>query len=138
MLFIYKPVLITSPTGFDTAFTNVEPTLKQRDNVVSTFFQHCSNVGQRLCINVVLRWKSDIEFCFIFKVGWTLFQRSLATLKQRWSDVEMLAGLLHRTINTGIIKLDISDHFPIFFYSWNRKGNNTEGKSTNYEMFNKQ
>ena len=34
---IYKSVLITSPTGFGIAFTNVETTLKQRlDKVVST------------------------------------------------------------------------------------------------------
>ena len=31
---------MTSPTGFDIAFTNVEDTLKQRrDKVVSTLFQ---------------------------------------------------------------------------------------------------
>ena len=35
-LFIYKSVLITNPTGFVRAFTNVEATLKQcRDKVVS-------------------------------------------------------------------------------------------------------
>ena len=31
---IYKSVLITSPTGFDIAFTNVEDTLKQRQDKV--------------------------------------------------------------------------------------------------------
>ena len=37
---MYKSVLITSPTGFDIAFTNVENTLKQRrDKVVSTLVQ---------------------------------------------------------------------------------------------------
>ena len=42
---IYKSVLITSPTGFDIAFTKVEDTLKQRrDKVVSTLFQRCFNV----------------------------------------------------------------------------------------------
>ena len=34
---IYKSVLITSPTGFDIAFTNVEDTLKQpQDKVEET------------------------------------------------------------------------------------------------------
>ena len=45
---IYKSVLITSLTGFDIAFTNVEDTLKQRqDKVVSTLFRRCINVVQR-------------------------------------------------------------------------------------------
>ena len=67
----------------------------------TTLYQHCTNfvqrcfsVGQQRCINVVRRWKSDVRFCFIFNVGWTLFQRWSAKLKQRWSDVEMLAGRL--------------------------------------------
>ena len=73
---IYKSVPITSPTGFDIAFTNVEDTLKQRrDKVVSKLFQHCFNVGHRRCINVVQRGKSDVGFCFIFNVRSTLFQR---------------------------------------------------------------
>ena len=47
-------MLITSLTGFNIAFTNVENTLKQRqDKVVSTLFQRCFNVGHRRCINVV-------------------------------------------------------------------------------------
>ena len=71
-----ESVLITSPTGFDTAFTIVEAKLEQS------------------CINVVQRWKSDVEFCFIFNVRSTLFQRWSTTLKQCWSNVEMLAGLL--------------------------------------------
>ena len=37
-------------------------------------------------------------------------------------------SLLHRTINTGILKLDILDQFPIFLIR----------KSTNYKTFNKQ
>ena len=42
---IYKPVAITSLTGFDIAFTNVDDTLNQRrDKVVSAFFQRCFNV----------------------------------------------------------------------------------------------
>ena len=42
---IYKSVLITSPTGFDIAFTNVVDTLKHRqDKVVSTLFERCFNV----------------------------------------------------------------------------------------------
>ena len=75
---IFKSVLITSPTGFDITFTNVEDTLKQLwDKVVSKLFQRCFNVGHRRCLNVVQRGKFD--------VGST-------PLKQRWSDVEMLAG----------------------------------------------
>ena len=54
--------------------------------------QRCFNVVHRRCINVVQCWKSDVGFCFIFNVGSTLFQRRSTTLKQRWSDVEMLAG----------------------------------------------
>ena len=83
---IYKSLLIPSPTDFDIAFTNIEDTLKQRqDKVISTFFQRCFNVGHQRCINVVQRWKSDFGFCFIFNVESTLFQR--------WSDIEMLAGI---------------------------------------------
>ena len=53
---IYKFVLITSPTSFGIAFTNVETTLKQhQDKVVSTLLQRCFNVGRRRCINVVQR-----------------------------------------------------------------------------------
>ena len=53
---IYKSVFITSPTGFDIAFTNVEDTLKKsRDKVVSILFQRCFNVGHRRCINLVQR-----------------------------------------------------------------------------------
>ena len=75
------------------AFTIVEAKLEQSwDKVVSTLFQHCFNVADRRCINVVQRWKSDVGFCFIFNVGSRLFQRWSTTLKQRWSDVEMLAG----------------------------------------------
>ena len=44
-----------------------------------------------LCRNC---WKSDVGFCFIFKVGLKLFQRWFSKLKQRWSDVEILAGIV--------------------------------------------
>ena len=84
-LSIYKSVLITSPTGFDTALTNVETTLKQRrEKVVSMLLQRRFNVGYRRCINVVQRWKSDVGFCFIFNVGSTLLQR----WSQRWNNVD--------------------------------------------------
>ena len=67
--------------------------MKQRRNkVVSTLFQRCFNLGHRHCINVVQRWKSDVGFCFIFNVGSTLLQPWSTTLKQRWSDIEILAG----------------------------------------------
>ena len=67
-------------------------------NVVSRLFQRCAtlfcgcfNVGVPRCINVVHGW-TDVGFCFIFKVGSTLFQRWFTTWKQRRCDVEMLAG----------------------------------------------
>ena len=64
-----------------------------------TLFQCCFNVKHRRCINIVQRWKSDVGFCFIFNVESTLFQRWSTTLKQRWSDAEMLAGLwLHSSL----------------------------------------
>ena len=47
-------------------------------------------------------------------------------------------SLLRRTINTGMIKLDISDHFQIFLIAETEKKNNTREKSTTYETFNKQ
>ena len=70
---IYKSLLITSPTVLDIAFTNVEDTLKQRqDKVVSTLkirrriffhFQHRINVISKLIHNVettlMRRWNVD-------------------------------------------------------------------------------
>ena len=67
----------------------METTLYQH---CTNFVQRCFNVGQQRCINVVRRWKSYVGFCLIFNVGSTLFQRWSTKLKQRWSDVEMLAG----------------------------------------------
>ena len=91
---IYKSVLITSPTGFDIAFTNVEDTLKKsQDKVVSILFQRCFNVGHRRCINLVKRWKSDVGLCFSFNVWSTLFQRWSTTLIRRcnvrWEELIM-------------------------------------------------
>ena len=37
-------------------------------------------------------------------------------------------SLLHRTVNTGIIELDISDHVPIFLIAETEKGITLEGK----------
>ena len=63
---IYKPVVITSLTGFDIAFTNVDDTLNQRrDKVVSAFFQRCFNVVS------------------------TLFQRRTPTLYQRYATLKI-------------------------------------------------
>ena len=77
-------------------WNNIISTLNQRYTTLfrrcSTLFRRCFNFGHWRCINVVERWKSDIGFSFIFNVGSMLFQRSSTTLKQRWSDVEMLAG----------------------------------------------
>ena len=73
---MYKSVLITNPIGFDIAFTNVETTLKQRQDIVaSTLFERCFNVEHRRCINVVQRGKSEVGFCFILNVESTFFQR---------------------------------------------------------------
>ena len=50
------------------------------------------------------RWKSDVGFSFIFKAGSTLFQRWATTLKQRWSDVEILTGeVVAKTVILGIV-----------------------------------
>ena len=38
-------------------------------------------------------------------------------------------SILHRTINTGIIKLDISDHFPMFLIAKTEKRITPEGKA---------
>ena len=93
-LSIYKSVLITSPIGFDIVFTNVEPTSKRMPyNVVSKLFQRCFNVRNRRCMNVKQRQKSDVEFCFIFNIASTLFQRWSTTLKRRLSDVKCWLSL---------------------------------------------
>ena len=88
MYYITQSTIITNPIGFNIGLTNVDT------------IRRCFNVGHWRCINVVQRWKSDVGFCFIFNAGSSLFQRSSTTLKQRWSDVEMLAGkdLLKNTI----------------------------------------
>ena len=70
-------------------WNNVVSTLYQ---CCATLFRRCFNVGDWRCINFVQHWKSDVVFCFIFNVGSTFFQRWFTTLKQRWSDFEMLAG----------------------------------------------
>ena len=104
---ICKSVLITSPTGFDVAFTNVEDTLKQhQDKVVSTLFQRWFKVEHQRCINFVQRWKSDVVFCFIFNIGAMLFQRWSKTLKQRWPNFEMLTGKFEYALMRGSIPLD--------------------------------
>ena len=108
--FVKGSLIITSPIEFDIVLTNIEAALKQcwcnvvstLCKVVSTLFQRCTtlfwrcfNVGHWRCVSVVQRWKSDVGFCFIFTVGSTLLQRWSRTLKQRWSYVEMLTGLLN-------------------------------------------
>ena len=47
-------------------------------------------------------------------------------------------SLFHRTKNTEILKLDISDHFPIFLIPKLEKKMTPEGKVQNYKAFNKQ
>ena len=60
--------------------------------------------------------------------------------KNTATDIDHITtnSLLHKTINTGIIKLDILDHLLIFFDRWNRKDDDTREKSTNHKTFNKQ
>ena len=70
--------MIASPIGFNMVLTKVDA-------------RHF-NFRHWLCINVVHRWKSVVRFCFIFNVRSSLFQLWSTTLKQSWSDVEMLAG----------------------------------------------
>ena len=55
-----------------------------------TLFQRYFNVGFRSCINIEQVWKSNFGFCFVFNVGSMLFQFWSTTLKQCWSDFEML------------------------------------------------
>ena len=43
-------------------------------------------------------------------------------------DHTITNALLNRTINTGIIKLDISDHFPIFLIAETERRMTPEGK----------
>ena len=59
----------------------------------ATLFRCYFNVRNWRCINAVQHLKHDVGFCLIFNVEPTLFQRWSTTLKQRWSDVEILAGL---------------------------------------------
>ena len=60
--------------------------------------------------------------------------------KNTATDIDHITtnSLLHKTINKGIIKLDILDHLLIFFDRWNRKDDDTREKSTNHKTFNKQ
>ena len=60
--------------------------------------------------------------------------------KNTATDIDHITtnSLLHKTINTGIIKLDILDHLLIFFDRWKRKDDDTREKSTNHKTFNKQ
>ena len=103
---IYKSIS-KSPIGFDKVSitltlrrNNVNITLYQRcTTFFLTLFQRCATSFRR-CINVVQRWKTVVRSCFICNVRSTLFQwwytalkqRGSTTLKQRWSDVEMLDG----------------------------------------------
>ena len=110
---------VTSPIGFNKGLTNVDARLKQRCinlvptlcNVVSTLcnvFRRCFNVGHWCCISVVQRWKTDVGFFFIFNVRSTLFQLWSTTLKQRWSNVKMLAGLKFSFVFILIVKFHVS------------------------------
>ena len=82
--------------SFNEGRGNVISTLKQRwNNFVqrwssfATLFQRCFNVGFQSYINMVQRWKSDVEFCLIFNVASTLLQCWSITLNKalfrRWN-----------------------------------------------------
>ena len=133
---ICKSITITSPTGFSIALTNVDAGLKQRcinvsTNVVQRCFHLVSTLGTDIVWTFVQCCKSDVGFCFIFTFGSTLFQRWFTTLKQRWSDVEMLAGnsLWYVFSNKALSnicnmhRLHISSLKSKWFYNWtlNRK-----------------
>ena len=78
---IYKSVLITCPTSFDIAFTNVEDTLKQRrDKVLSTLFQHRTPTLYQRCAKLKIRRRILFHF-----------QRRIKVIS---SNVEMLAGYI--------------------------------------------
>ena len=83
------------------------------NNVEINLYQRCFNGGHQRSVNVVQRWKSDVGFCFIFNVGSTLFQRWSTTLKQRWSNVEMLAGIITFACITNISPFG---YFYSFFF----------------------
>ena len=74
-------VLVTSPTSFDTAFTNVEAKLEQSwDKAISTLFQRCATlkIWRRILfhfqrrINVILTLIHNVETTLIrrWNVGW--------------------------------------------------------------------
>ena len=100
------------------------------NNVVSSLYQRCAmlfppcfNIGHWRCINVVQCCKSDVGFCFIFNFGSTLFQRWFTPLKQRWSDVEMLAGnslwyVFSNKALANICNMHISSLKSKWFYNW--------------------
>ena len=55
----------------------------------ATPFQLCFNAGHWRCINIVQHLKPYVGFRFIFNV--------ISTLKQYWSDVDMLADISNVT-----------------------------------------
>ena len=81
---IYKPVLITSPTGFDIAFPNIEDTLKQReDKVVSTLFQRRTTTLYQRCGTWKIRRRILFRFQRRINVISTLIHNVEATLIRR-------------------------------------------------------
>ena len=54
-----------------------------RDKIVSTLLQSCFKIEHQCCINVVLRWKSDVEFVSFLKSG----QRCFNVDPQLWNNV---------------------------------------------------
>ena len=76
------------PVGLDIALPVVDAMLKQR-------WYNATSMLKQLWNDVVQRWKSDVEFYFIFNVGSTLFQHWSITLKQHWSDIDWLGVFLY-------------------------------------------
>ena len=84
---------------------NVVSTLKEVKTTLYKVFSRLFNVGLRRCINVIQGWKSNVECCFIFKFGSTLFQRWSTTLKQCSSNINILAG--YRFFETLILSSNV-------------------------------
>ena len=75
-LSVYKSVLITNPTGFGIAFTNVEATVKQcRDNVMSTLFQRRTATLYQRCATLKIRRRVLLHLQRQINVISTLKQR---------------------------------------------------------------
>ena len=83
-------------------------------NVVSTPSNVLLTLFQRRDPTLYHRWvtlKNRLRILLFFNVGSTLFQRWFTKLKQRWSGVEMLAGL-----HVNVITQSTLSHILTFTY----------------------